>query len=97
MNGLKHEILRSLDSQVSRFHPRTNIFSKPFHKNTKTDNHQSLNQEKEDIKKTDINIVCREGLYMEANVCSRLLFRAEVRHFESRAGLARVADIGEER
>ena len=34
---------------------------------------------------------------MEANVCSRLLFRAEARHFEIRAGLARVADIGEER
>ena len=41
------------------------------------------------------NEACRAGVFLMANICKRILFRAQVCHFKSRLVFARVADCGE--
>lgn len=40
-------------------------------------------------------VAYRAGVFVSANACESTMFRAQVRHFESRGVLARVADCGE--
>ena len=39
----------------------------------------------------DVLIACRAGVFVAANACKIIIFRSQVRHFESRAGLTGVA------